>query len=225
MFIIIVRTILLYFAVILAIRIMGKRQIGDLQPSELVITILISEIAAIPLQDITQPVLSGIFAIFTLVTIEVIMSFITMKCLPFRKLFYGKSAILIKDGKIDQKMLSKLRITVPDLVEILRCAGTFEISNVDYAILETNGQLSVLTKSKYQQATLKDLGVKRKNESLPYLLVSDGKILKEALKSSGISREEIDAELYKRNFKLEDVFLMTADKYRNFIVIKSEGKK
>ena len=143
--------------VIFAIRIMGKRQIGDMQPGELVITILISEIAAIPIQDLNQPVMTGVVAVFTLVFLEIAVSAITMKCLPLRRFFYGDSAIIIKDGVLDQKKLRSLRVTGPDLLEVLRGQQIFDINDVAYAILETNGNLSVMLKSGAQNVTVDDL--------------------------------------------------------------------
>ena len=127
MIITIVRTVVVYFFVTLGIRLMGKRQIGDMQPNELAVTLLISEIAAIPLQDNSQPVLNGIVAIFMLVIIEIFLSVITMKSVKFRKLMSGNSAIVIKNGVIDQKAMRKVRLTVIDLIELLRGQGVFYI--------------------------------------------------------------------------------------------------
>ena len=159
---IIIRTVVFYFVIILAIRLMGKRQLGELQPSELVITILLSEIAAMPIQDVKIPIWVGIVASLTLVVLEISISVLTMRSLNFRKMFYGNSSIIIKDGTIDQKMLKKLRVTVPDLLEVLRNQEIFDISQVAYAILETNGQLSVLLKPEYQTVSVNDLKVVEK---------------------------------------------------------------
>lgn len=220
----IIRTIIMYIFVIAAIRIMGKRQVGDLQPSELVITILISEIASLPLQDTSQPILTGVFSIFTLVSIEVIMSYVFMKFNICRKIFYGNSAIIIKDGKIDQEIMKKLRITVPDLMEVLRCNNFFNIEDVDYAILETNGQLSVLSKQNKKTVALQDMGIKTNDKSYPYLLVSDGKIIKETLKKSNIKEQDVFNKLKEKNLRIDDVLLLTADKYKNFTIVKKEKK-
>lgn len=222
MFVIVLRTAILYAFVIFAIRIMGKRQVGDLQPSELVITILISEIAAIPIQDPNQPILSGIIAIFVLIIIEVVVSILAMKFLKFRKFVYGDSAIVIKDGKLDQKMMKKLRITVSDLVEVLRVQNNFDISQVDYAILETNGNLSVLLKPGSRNATADNLLKIQSSDGLQCLLINDGRIIKDSLKTIGKSREEIETILEDQGYSVKDIFLMTGDKYGHYNIIEKE---
>ena len=153
---VILRTAIIFIFVTLAIRIMGKRQIGDMQPNELVITILLSEIAAIPLQDTTQPLLNGIIAILVLVVLEVLISVLALKSNWVRKIMNGQSVVIIKNGVIDQIAMKKVRMTVLDLIEQLRIQNVFDISTVAFAVLEVNGELSVLLKSKHQPATVKD---------------------------------------------------------------------
>lgn len=211
MFVTVYRTIILYVFVIISIRFMGKRQISDMQPSDLVITLLISEIAAMPLQDTDQPILFGVSAIFTLVLLEILISIIALKSFFVRKMLSGKSAILIKDGIIDQKELKKVRITVLDLVEMLRGQQVFDVSTVSYAVLETGGSLSVLLKSKSQPATVGDLKIAKGPAELPLPVISDGKILVESLTALGIKKDEVTARLAKRGIKPKDVFLMTLD--------------
>lgn len=208
--------------VIFAIRIMGKRQIGDMQPGELVITILISEIAAIPIQDLNQPVMTGVVAVFTLVFLEIAVSAITMKCLPLRRFFYGDSAIIIKDGVLDQKKLRSLRVTGPDLLEVLRGQQIFDINDVAYAILETNGNLSVMLKSGAQNVTVDDLNGKPSDSSMPSLVISDGRFIKDSLSICRVSKSEIESKLRSENLKLKDVFIMTCDSERNYNIIKKE---
>ena len=132
MIVTVIRTAVVYFFVTFAIRLMRKRQIGDMQPNELVITLLISEIAAIPLQDSSQPLVNGIVAIFMLVILEIVISVLTMKSLKLRKLMSGNSAIVIKDGAINQKTLKKVRLTVVDLIELLRAQGYLKIEESSY---------------------------------------------------------------------------------------------
>lgn len=211
MIITIIRTVVVYFFVTLGIRLMGKRQIGDMQPNELAVTLLISEIAAIPLQDSSQPVLNGIVAIFMLVIIEIFLSVITMKSIKFRKLMSGNSAIVIKNGVIDQKAMKKVRLTVIDLIELLRGQGIFHIENVAYAVLEVNGSLSVLQKSQYLPVEKQDIPkLKIQSASLPLPVISDGKIIMDALESLGGSENEIKRRISPA--KVEDVFLLTLDK-------------
>ena len=223
MIITIVRTVVVYFFVTLGIRLMGKRQIGDMQPNELAVTLLISEIAAIPLQDNSQPVLNGIVAIFMLVIIEIFLSVITMKSVKFRKLMSGNSAIVIKNGVIDQKAMRKVRLTVIDLIELLRGQGVFYIENVAYAVLEVNGSLSVLQKNQYLPVEKQDIPkLKIKGETLPLPVISDGKIILDALNSLGSSENEIKRRISPA--KIEDVFLLTLDKEGKMNVIMKEKK-
>ena len=215
-----VRTAVLYFFVILAIRLMGKRQIGDMQPNELVITLLISEIAAIPLQDVNQPVLNGIAAVSMLAVLEIIVSVLALKFLPFRKLLSGNSVILIKDGNIDQKALKQVRLTVIDLIELLRSQGIFDTSEVAFAILEVNGSLSVVQKAEYRNLQVRDISkINPKRETLPLPVISDGNIIADSLKLLGISEKQLKTML---NNDIESIFLMTLDASGNKTVILKE---
>ncbi len=220
----VIRTVVLYFVIIFAIRLMGKRQIGDLQPSELVITILISEIAAIPIQDLDIPLIYGVLATVTLVLLEMFTSFLAMKSLSLRRLVYGRSAIIIKNGVIDQKMLRKLRVTVPDLLEVLRNQEVFDISQVAYAVLETNGQMSVLLKSGYQTASVNDLFGIHEESTMPCLIVSDGKLMYDSMKSCNMSKREVLKRLDKQGINLKNVFLMTCDENGQVSVVEKEQK-
>ncbi len=220
----IVRTAILYVFITLGIRLMGKRQIGDMQPNELVITLLISEIAAIPLQDSTQPLLFGIIAIFVLIILEIAVSVLSMKNIFIRKLLNGKSIVIIKDGVIDQQAMTDVRMTVVDLIELLRGQNVFDISTVAFAVLEVNGELSVLLKSKEQPATLKDLRIEKSEAVLPLPVITDGKILNETLKALNVSEEMVYKQLKKNNTNVKKVFLMTMDKDGNSTII-NKGKK
>ena len=151
---------------------MGKRQVGEMQPNELVVTLLISEIAAIPLQDTSQPILDGVVAIFMLVILEIIVSVLAMKSMTVRKLMNGKSAVIIKNGVIDQNAMRQVRMTVLDLVELLRGQNVFDISTVAFAVLEVNGNLSVLLKSSEQTVTAGDLNIE-KEKALSFFMNHD----------------------------------------------------
>lgn len=223
MIITVIRTAVVYFFVTLAIRLMGKRQIGDMQPNELVITLLISEIAAIPLQDSSQPVLNGIVAIFMLVILEIIISVLSMKSLKIRKIMSGKSAVVIKNGKIDQKVLRTVRLTVMDLIELLRGQGYFKVDEIAYAILEVNGSLSVVEKSQYRPLQTGDLKqVKTEKATLPLPVISDGKVISESLKALNITVLDLEKKISPALPK--DVFLMTLDRYGEKEIIMKEGK-
>lgn len=223
MIITITRTIILYIFVTLGIRLMGKRQIGEMQPNELVVTLLISEIAAIPLQDTSQPILNGVVAIFMLVILELLISVISMKSLFMRKIMNGKSAVIIKNGVIDQQMMKSVRMTVLDLVELLRGQDVFDISTVAFAVLEVNGNLSVLLKSSEQPATAADLNVKKDKALLPLPVISDGKIIKESLEAIGTDESSVLKMLKGDN--VSDIFLMTMDRDGNHSIIKQRKKQ
>lgn len=216
----IIRTVILYIILTFSVRLMGKRQIGDMQPNELVITLLISEIAAIPLQDTSQPLLFGIAAIFVLVILEIIMSVLAMKCRKIRKLMSGKSVVVIKNGEIDQVAMKDVRMTVLDLIELLRGQDVFDISTVAFAVLEVNGELSVLLKSSEQPATAKDLKLKPTEAILPLPVITDGKIESDSLDALKITRRELDELLKKHKTSSEEIFLMTMDRKRNFNIVK-----
>lgn len=216
----IVRTFILYIFVTLGIRLMGKRQIGDMQPNELVITLLISEIAAIPLQDTTQPLIYGIVSLFVLVILEIFMSVIALKSRFIRRIMNGRSMVIIKNGEIDQKAVRDVRMTVTELCEQLRAQNVFDISTVAFAVLEVNGDLSVLLKAAEQPPTKKELNIKAEKQNLFMPVITDGKIEKEALKQLEISREEVNALLKAHKLTVDKVFLMTMDRAKKFNIIK-----
>ncbi|MBE6728913.1 MAG: DUF421 domain-containing protein [Ruminococcaceae bacterium] len=210
MIVTVIRTAVVYFFVTLAIRLMGKRQIGDMQPNELVVTLLISEIAAIPLQDSTQPVLNGVVAIFMLVIIEIIISVLAMKFLAVRKIMSGNSVVVINDGIIDQKMMKKVRLTVIDLIELLREQGYFKIEEIAFAILEVNGDLSVIEKAQYRPLKTGDIeNLEPESATLPIPVISDGVIINESLINLNISPEKLKKIIFPA--LPQDIFLMTLD--------------
>ena len=225
MIITITRTVILYIFVTLGIRLMGKRQIGEMQPNELVVTLLISEIAAIPLQDTSQPILDGVVAIFTLVILEIIISVTAMKSITVRKLMNGKSAVIIKNGVVDQQAMKNVRMTVLDLVELLRGQNVFDISTVAFAVLEVNGNLSILLKSSEQPATSGDLKLNKEAAVLPLPVISDGKLINESLKALETDSVKIKKILDDNNTVIENVFLMTMDRDAKFTLIKKRNRK
>ena len=225
MIITIIRTVILYIFVTLGIRLMGKRQIGEMQPNELVVTLLISEIAAIPLQDTSQPIIDGVVAIFMLVILEIIISVISMKSMFMRKIMNGKSAVIIKNGVIDQNVMRRVRMTVLDLVELLRGQNVFDISTVAFAVLEVNGNLSVLLKSSEQPATAGDLNIEKDNAVLPLPVISDGKIIKESLGALEIDETDVTETVKANKTEVKKVFLMTMDRYKNISIIKMREKE
>ena len=221
MYLTIVRTIILYLLVSFGMRAMGKRQIGDMQPSELVVTLLISEIAAIPIQDSSQPITTAIVAIFSLVSLEIILAVLTLKSSLINDIVNGKPAVIIKDGKIIQHRLKRLRITNSDLFELLHSQGVFDLSEVSYAIIETNGTLSVMQKPMFRTARICDI-TKNAHEqnNYPSLVVSDGKFVKRGLEDVGFTKEFVLNCLHERGLDLKDCFIMTLDTKENVYIVK-----
>lgn len=217
---IIFRTAILFLFVTIAIRLMGKRQIGDMQPNELVVTLLLSEIAAIPLQDTAQPILNCIIAIFILVIMEIVFSILSLKSTFVRRLLNGQAVVIIKNGVIDQKAMKRVRLTVMDLIEQLRVQNVFDISTVAFAVLEINGELSVLLKSGDQPATAKDVEAKNDKAVLPLPVISDGKIISENLTALKITHSDVEKILKQNNLTVKQVFLLTLDRKKNLTLIK-----
>ena len=220
------RTIIMYLLIIVVMRFTGKRQVGELQLSELVVTILISELAAIPMQDTSLPVIHGVISIVTLVSFEVILSFIGMKSIKIRKLMEGHPSILINNGTIDQEEMQKLRFTIDDLIESLRQSGVLRLDQVSYAILETNGKLSVFLKNEEAPPTAKDLEVVVQNEKLPLTVVSDGRIIDYNLEKLKMSRELLLKIMRKNGCKdPSEIFYMAMDSEQNVSIVRKKKKK
>lgn len=212
MYIVFIRTALLYFLVILVIRLMGKRQIGELQPYELVITIMISDLAALPMQDSRFPLILGIIPIVTLLIINVIITEIQQKSVHFRKFIDGNPCVLISDGKLNLSIVKKQRLTVDDILEEIREGGFLDISEIQYAILENNGKVSIIPKSCHDTVTKDDLGINVKDPKLPMLLYVDGKINKRAFNTLNKDISWLDEKLKEINApKKEDLYVVMID--------------
>ncbi len=222
MAVVFIRAVILYLLLIFSVRLMGKRQIGELQPSELAITILISNIATLPVEDTGLPLLTGIIPILTLVSLDVIMSWLGIKSRVVRRAVCGTPVIIIKDGKLDQKQMKAIRFTVDDLVESLRGQGIFDISEVQFAVVETTGNLSVYQKYPYRNVTNEDMSLKDKSKDPPDTLIADGEFIKGTMRRLGITEEWTEAVLKKEKTAVKDVFLMTVDPDRNYYIIKKE---
>lgn len=217
-----IRAIFLYIIIILAIRLMGKRQISELQTSELVVTLLISDIAAIPMQNTAQPLLSGFIPITVLVSCEIIASVLMVKNSKFRKFICGKPIIVINNGKIDQKQMKRLRISIEDLSEQLRQLDVFNIQEVAYAIVETNGKLSVLKKPDNRTPDASMLGVVIPDTGLDTVVISDGEISDFSVSICGLTNDWIYGVLKGKGLDIKDVFIMTANKNKDYYIIEKE---
>lgn len=220
-----IRTLLLYAVILSAVRLMGKRQISELQTSELVVTMLISDIAAIPMQDAGQPLLSGLLPIAVLVACEILASFLMLKSERFRKLVCGSPIVVISHGKIMQSELKRLRMTTQDLCEELRQKDVFSLGDVDYAIIETNGRMSVIKKPEKEQPSAEQLGLKPQGTGIEAVVISDGALSEEALRMVHKSRQWVLQILQKQNLSQKEVFIMTANSSGLIQIIKKEGQK
>ncbi len=210
MSVVFIRAVILYVLLIFTVRLMGKRQIGELQPSELAITILISNIATLPVEDTGIPLLTGIIPIVTLAGLDVIMSWLGIKSRTIRRFTCGKPVIIISGGQLDQKKMQSIRFTVDDLAASLRSQGIFDISEVQLAVVETTGTLSVYQKYSARNVTNGDMELKGRDENPPEVVVADGELVPEAMGRLGITQKWIEAALKKENAAIKDVYLMTA---------------
>lgn len=220
-----IRTLILYIFIIIAVRIMGKRQISELQTSEFVVTLLVSNIAALPMQDTDQSMLSGMVPILILIVCEVFLSALMLKKARLRRLICGKPIVVINDGKIDQKKMRMMRMSTEDLYEQLRQQDIFRIEDVAYAIVETNGRLSVLKKPQYETVTAQQMGIKTTDKGIQTVVISDGEISDSSLDLCGLDRIWLMDILKNEHTTLTDVFIMTADKRRQYQIIRKENLK
>ena len=207
-----IRTIILYIFIIIGIRLMGKRQVGELEPSELVLSLIIADLASVPMQDYGIPLLTGILPILALLAMTMILSVLTMKSVRFRALMCGRPSIVIRDGLVDQREMARNRLTIDELLEELRAKGYTDPATVKYAILETNGQLSVLPYSNQKPPTAQQLQVSAEESGLPLVVISDGRLLEHNLRALGRDRKWLDQRLEERGCSgLEAVFLLLVD--------------
>ena len=216
----IIRTLILYAVIIVAVRLMGKRQIGEMQTSELVVTLLISDIASLPMQNTDQSLLSGFVPILILIICEIVLSVLMMKRARFRRLVCGLPQIIIKNGEIDQAQMKKLRKSTEDLCEQLRQAGCFKLSQVEYAIIETNGKLSILKKPEEESPSCSQLNIKPEKGNIETVVISDGELSKNSIEICGTSEQKIKKILNSEKTKLEDVFIMTFNNSGQYKIIK-----
>ena len=207
-----IRTIILYIVIIAGIRLMGKRQVGELEPSELVLSLIIADLASVPMQDYGIPLLTGLIPILVLLSITMILSVLTVKSVKFRAVLCGKPSIVIRDGLVDQREMARNRLTVDELLEELRVKGYTDPAMVKYAILETSGQLSVLPYANQKPPTARQLKVSVEEGGLPLVVVSDGRLLEHNLKALGRDRNWLDKQLAQRDCpNVEQVFLLLVD--------------
>ena len=222
MFISVIRTVILYVFIIVMLRLMGKRQIGDMQPSELVVTLVVANLASIPMQNTSQPLLSGIAPVLARVSLELCVTVLMMKSRSLRRLVCGSPVVVIEDGRLLQKQMKRLRLTTDDLCAQLRQQNIFSLEDVQYCIMETNGILSVLEKPHKRKPCADDLDILIPDKKIEAVAVSDGEILKTSLDLCGHSEDDVFNILNSNNIDLDEVFLMTLDGNGSYRIIKKE---
>ena len=217
------RTVILYALLIVTIRLMGKRQIGQMEPTEFVVTMLLANLAAVPIQDNGIPLLCGIVPIAIILGAEFVLSVLSLKSIRMRKLLCGKPVILIENGNICKRNLDRTRIHLDELTEHLRQRGILDLSTVKYVILETNGQISTFLHAECEPATARDAGIRVTENHLPYTLISDGHLLSENLQLSGRSRSWLRRQLDRRQTTVKNTLLFTVDADGNIYYAEKEG--
>ena len=209
----IVRVFIIYTVVLLVFRLMGKRQIGQMQPFEFVLTLIIADLATLPMSEISIPILNGIVPLLTLVVFHFVLTSLTRTSTKFSRFISGKPVIIIDRDGIVYSALKQLNITIDDLFEAIRGQGFFSFAEIEYALMETTGQVSVMPKSQYSPATKLDVGAKQESDSLPLTIISDGKYMDDNLSLSHKSKEYFDEILKKLKIKsLKQVLVLTITK-------------
>ena len=205
------RTLLLYLVLIFVIRIMGKRQIGEMEPAEFVVTMLVANLAAIPMQDAGIPLFSGLVPILTVLGMELVLSWATLRSVTLRRFFCGKPVILIENGKILQQNLKAARITLDELTGHLREKDVLDITTVQFAILETDGQLSVFPYPAHSPASARDAGIQAKKQYLPVTIIEDGYLSAENLRKAGKDAAWVERVLREKKAEKNTTLLLTVD--------------
>ncbi len=220
-----IRGIWMYVVLIGVIRLLGKRQLGQMEPSEVVVTMVVADLAANPMQDENLPLMYGLVPIAAVLLMEMLFSRLSMGSIFFRKLLCGKPVILIENGKLLQNNMKKNRITLDELISQLREKDVLDLSAVQFAILETGGNLSVFPYPEHRPATAKEAGVIPEVQAIPYTVVSDGKIFFDDLKKAGKDRRWLEKTLQKNKASLKETLLLTVDSNNNVRFYRKEQNK
>ena len=223
MCVILIRSAILYVLVISAVRLMGKRQLGELQPSELVITILVSNIATLPVEDVNIPVIVGITPIMFLVCFEVLISWLSLRFPRLRKMVSGTPKTVVRNGCIEREVMRELRLSTDDLMMALRSKDIFDLDEVQFAIVETTGSVSAMKKQSCDMPTRSDMDIAADISDPPVLIISDGRFVMNAMRSVKYSRSSVEAFLSANGMKVQEVFIMTIDGNGKCFVADSNG--
>ena len=220
------RTVLLYILIVVGMRLMGKRQIGELEPSELVLTMMISDLASVPMQDFGIPLLAGFIPILTLLALSLFLSQLSLHNLRFRRLMCGSPTILIRNGEIQQSAMRKNRLTLDELLEELREQGYSDLQDIKYAILENSGQLSVFPWTTQQPPTVEQLGLEIQDDvTLPVVLINDGRVLQKNLTACGRDARWLQKQLQAEKVSSpREIFLLTLDEQGSVLCVKKEAE-
>ena len=220
-----VRTVLLYFITVLIMRLTGKRQIGQLELTELVTAFMVSELASMPISNNAIPLLYGVVPALTIVCLETFLSYASVKSHFLRKLLEGSELALIRKGKIDVKLMNRARITVDELKSAMRLAGITSLGSVEYAFLESNGNISVIPKSSEAPATAGDLGINIPEKGVEHSLIIDGEVLEKELRGCGYTNEKLTERIKSEGYaSAKEVFYFGADDLGNVFIIGKERK-
>lgn len=217
------RAVFLYLVLIATIRLLGKRQLGQLEPSEVAVTMLIADLASIPMQDENISVMSGLVPIIAVLGIELLLSFISMRSIRFRKLLCGKPVILMENGKFLQENMRKNRVTLDELISQLREKDIMDPTTVQYAILETGGNLSVFPYPQERPATAKESAIPTDPASLPITIISDGKLIRDNLQKAGKNEKWLQKTLVQNKATLQETFLLTVNGHNSICFYKKDS--
>ena len=218
-----IRTILIYIFLTVTMRIMGKRQLGELDVGELVITILLSDIASLPITNPDKNLISALIPIATLAALEILTSTLILRSAFAKKLLSSKPSMLIFHGRLDKKALRRARISIEDLISQIRQNGIYDLSEVDYVILEENGKMSIIPKSQNRQPDMKDMNLPYNDKGIMHIVISDGRINTHGLLTVGKDERWVRNELKTRSIRLEDVLCMTCDDAGRIYIVKGDG--
>lgn len=223
MVIAVVRSIVLYLIIVIGIRLLGKHQVSELEPAEFVLALIIADVASVPMQDYGIPLLMGVIPIIILLCLSMILSVLTLKSLKVRALLAGVPSILIQNGKMDQKELRRTRMTLDEVLEELRLQGYTDLASVRYAVLETNGQLSILPYAQKKPPSAEDMDLSVSDPGLPLVLISDGRLISANLKRRGLDERWLEKQLKKYGVSgVKEVFLLTIDEDKQTYFIRKE---
>ena len=226
MFVVMIRTVILYILVFVVMRLMGKRQVGQLQPYELAVAIMISALAAVSMEDISIPLINSIIPIVLIMSMQIIVSTFSLNSKGARNILCGRPSVVVENGKIVEEELKNLRVNLNDILEQLRLAGYYNISDVEFAIMETNGQLSVIPKSQKRPLNPEDMNINTSYEGLCHSLIVDGQIDYDSLKKVGLNEKWLREELRKFGIKdIENVFSASIDTHGNLYFQKKQDKE